>query len=188
MRTAVFFVVAALGGGLLAAQEQKPVPKDSVRVFVPGCSKGYVFTAGRRTEDLPGGSGVPEGMHLRMSGPKKLMAEIKGHEGSRIEITGLMKKGQPGKASRWWRRARQPRLSPSAGNGGVPSPGGGRTSSTSVAQRPGRLSVQLTGGDAPHSAAGRPAGHAALDERHDAVPRITTTAASSTVERRTQEV
>jgi len=49
MKTAVFFVAAALGGGLLAAQEQKPVPKDSVRVFVPGCSKGYVFTAGRRS-------------------------------------------------------------------------------------------------------------------------------------------
>ena len=29
-----------------------------------------------------------------MSGPKEMLAEIKGHEGSRIEITGLMKKGQ----------------------------------------------------------------------------------------------
>ena len=37
-----------------------------------------------------------KGMHLRMSGPKELIADIKGHEGSRIEITGLMKKGQPG--------------------------------------------------------------------------------------------
>ncbi len=33
-------------------------------------------------------------MHLRMSGPKTLMNEIKAHEGSRIEITGLVKKGQ----------------------------------------------------------------------------------------------
>jgi hypothetical protein len=29
-----------------------------------------------------------------MAGPKKLMAEIKAQEGSQIEITGLMKKGQ----------------------------------------------------------------------------------------------
>ncbi|MFN8064005.1 MAG: hypothetical protein U0P82_04350 [Vicinamibacterales bacterium] len=79
-----------------AAQEQKPVPKDSVRVNIPGCAHGYVFTAGQPTEDQPGGSAVPEGMHLRMNGPKKLMAEIKGSEGSRIEITGLMKKGQVG--------------------------------------------------------------------------------------------
>jgi hypothetical protein len=33
-------------------------------------------------------------MHLRMNVPKKLMAEIKAHEGSMIEITGLMRKGQ----------------------------------------------------------------------------------------------
>ena len=77
-----------------AAQEIKPVPKDSVRVFVPGCSKGYIFTAGPRTSDQPGSAEITEGMHLRMSGPKKVMTEIKAHEGSMIEITGLMKKGQ----------------------------------------------------------------------------------------------
>jgi hypothetical protein len=33
-------------------------------------------------------------MHLRMNGTKKVMDEIKAHEGSMIEITGLMKKGQ----------------------------------------------------------------------------------------------
>ena len=94
MKTTVFFVVAALLSGPLGAQETRPVPKDSVRVFIPGCSKGFVFTAGPRTEDQPGRSPIPEGMHLRMSGPKEMMADIKGQEGSRIEITGLMKKGQ----------------------------------------------------------------------------------------------
>jgi hypothetical protein len=83
-----------MSGGLLVAQETKPVPKDSVRVAVPGCSKGYIFTAGRRTQDEPGSGGVPDGMHLRMNGPKQMIAEIKAHEGSMIEITGLMKKGQ----------------------------------------------------------------------------------------------
>jgi hypothetical protein len=78
----------------LAAQETKPVPKDSVRVFVPGCSKGALFTAGRRTEDQPGGSAVPEGTRLRMNGPKKLISEVKAQEGTRIEITGLIKRGQ----------------------------------------------------------------------------------------------
>ena len=66
------------------AQEEKPVPKDSVRVTVPGCSKNYMFTAGRPAEDQ-GGTPVPEGTHLRMNGPKKTMADIKGQEGSRIE-------------------------------------------------------------------------------------------------------
>ena len=95
MRTAAVITVAVgVLSGLLVAQENKPVPKDSVRVFVPGCTKGFIFTAGRRTQDEPGSLVIPEGMHLRMNGPKKMMAEIKAHEGSMIEITGLMKKGQ----------------------------------------------------------------------------------------------
>ena len=77
----------------LVAQEQK-VPKDSIRVTVPGCTKGYVFTAGPRTEDQPGRLDIPEGIHLRMNGPKKLINEIRAHEGQMIQITGLMKKGQ----------------------------------------------------------------------------------------------
>ena len=88
---AVAAVAILLLSGVVGAQEPKPVPKDSVRVFIPGCSKGYVFTAGPRTVDQPG-SALPEGTHLRMNAPKKTMAEIKGQEGSMIEISGLMKK------------------------------------------------------------------------------------------------
>ena len=79
----------------LGAQEKK-VPKDSMRVTVPGCTKGMVFTAGPRTEDQPGRQGVPEGIHLRMNGPKSVLADIRAHEGQMIQITGLMKKGQYG--------------------------------------------------------------------------------------------
>ncbi len=92
--TAVIIVAVAVLSGPLVAQEQKPVPKDSVRVSIPGCTRGYIFTAGRRTQDEPGSVDIPEGMHFRMNGPKKMMAEIKAHEGSMISITGLMKKGQ----------------------------------------------------------------------------------------------
>src|SRR5882672_3357017 len=98
MRTAASAAVTVVTFALLSAvpfaQETKPVPSDSVRVSIPGCSKGYVFTAGRRTVDEPGSVSVPEGMHFRMSGPKKLIAEIKAQEGSMIEITGVTKKGQ----------------------------------------------------------------------------------------------
>ncbi|HJZ76652.1 MAG TPA: hypothetical protein VKE51_33180 [Vicinamibacterales bacterium] len=89
----LFFAAAALSA-VAFAQEPKPVPKDSVRVAIPGCAKGYVFTAGPRTIEEPGNFEIREGMHLRMNGPKKLMNEIKAHEGSMIEIIGLMKKGQ----------------------------------------------------------------------------------------------
>ena len=116
--------VALLGCGL-AAQEQKPVPKDSSRVFIAGCSKGYVFTAGRRSEDRPG-SGVPEGMHLRMNGPKAMMSEIKRQEGSRIEITGLIKKGQFGEDGvRVGPHVRIGGGPPQAGSA-IPNPGGGQ--------------------------------------------------------------
>ena len=95
MRTiAVITVVVVVFCGPLAAQEHKPVPKDSVRVLIPGCAKGHIFTAGPRTQEEPGSVDISEGMHLRMNGPKKMLAEIKAHEGSMIEITGLMKRGQ----------------------------------------------------------------------------------------------
>jgi len=93
--TAALLVALVVSGTALVAQE-KPVPKDSARVTVPGCTKGAVFTAGPRTEDQVGRSDIPEGMHLRMNGQKKLMADIKAHEGQMIQITGLMKKGQYG--------------------------------------------------------------------------------------------
>ncbi len=92
--TAVLIVAAIVFGGTLAAQERKPVPKNSVRVTIPGCTKGYIFTAAPRTVDEPGSVYIPPGMHLRMNGPKDTMAEIKAHEGSMIAITGIMKKGQ----------------------------------------------------------------------------------------------
>ena len=94
-KTAAATVLAvAVSAGWLTGQETKPVPKDSVRVAIPGCTKGQIFTAGPRTVDEPGSFEIREGMHLRMNGPKSLMKEIKAHEGSMIEIVGLVKKGQ----------------------------------------------------------------------------------------------
>jgi hypothetical protein len=91
--TAVAIAVALTLMATIRGQEPKPVPKDSVRVYIPGCTKGYVLTVGRRTVDEPGNTNLPEGTHLRMNGPKALMGQIKAHEGSMVEITGLMKKG-----------------------------------------------------------------------------------------------
>jgi hypothetical protein len=90
----VVIAVVAGASGLLVAQENKPVPKGSVRVTVPGCTKGYIFTAGKRTEDEPGNVDIPLGTHVRMNGPRKLIDDIKAHEGSMIMLVGLMKKGQ----------------------------------------------------------------------------------------------
>ena len=91
--TVIALAIAVLSKPLMG-QEPKPVPKDSVRVLIPGCTKGYIFTAGRRTVEEPGSIDIPLGMHFRMNGPKKMLAEIKAHEGSMIQITGVTKKSQ----------------------------------------------------------------------------------------------
>ncbi|HZR27129.1 MAG TPA: hypothetical protein VFA59_26275, partial [Vicinamibacterales bacterium] len=92
--TFVALALAAAAAGL-AAQENKPVPKDSARVSIPGCTRGYIFTVGARAANEAGSNyDIPEGMHLRMNGPRKLINEIKAHEGSMIQLTGIMKKEQ----------------------------------------------------------------------------------------------
>ncbi|MGE0041056.1 MAG: hypothetical protein AB7H88_16010 [Vicinamibacterales bacterium] len=80
-------------GGIMAAQE-KPVPKDSMRVFLPGCAEDRMFTVAPPAEDQPGRSDIPAGTRLRMTGPKKLLNEIKARPESLIELTGLIRKGQ----------------------------------------------------------------------------------------------
>ena len=122
---ATVLVVFMLGVSSIrpGAQETKPVPKDSVRVSIPGCAKGYVFTAGRRTVDEPGNLEIPEGMHLRMNGSKKVMSEINAHEGSPIEITGLMKKGQYGDGVSVGAGVR---ITPGAAAGGLGGPTAGQ--------------------------------------------------------------
>ena len=95
MRILLTLAALALTTSVASAQEAKPVPKNSARVSIPGCSRNYIFTVGPRTADEAGSSlEIPEGLHIRMNGPKKLIAEIKAHQGSMIEITGIMKKGQ----------------------------------------------------------------------------------------------
>ena len=46
MRAAVAVAIAISSIAVLAAQETRPIPKDSVRVYLTGCTKGRVFTAG----------------------------------------------------------------------------------------------------------------------------------------------
>ena len=123
MKSAAVVALALALSSPLGAQETKPVPKGSVRVSIPGCSKGYMFTAGRRTVEAPGSVDVPEGMHLRLNAPKKMMVEIKAHEGSLIEITGLMRKGQYGPSGIGIVGVRvQPGSSPASGSVSVGAP------------------------------------------------------------------
>lgn len=98
-----FVIAAAVASALsgIAFAQEKPVPKDSARIFVPGCSRNRVFIVGERQEDQPGRTDLEPGTRLRMSGKGALLDEIKKHEGAQIEITGLVRKSdlqQPGVA------------------------------------------------------------------------------------------
>ena len=76
-----------------AAQQEKPVPKDSMRIAIPGCVKGVVFTV-RDSPEHESRSSVAPGRRFRLAGKKELLKEIRQREGTMIEVTGLIRKGQ----------------------------------------------------------------------------------------------
>jgi hypothetical protein len=86
-------LIVLLMGAPAAAQQEKPVPKDSVRISIPGCSKGVVFTVMESPEHASRSS-IPPGRRFRLAGPKALLNDIKNQEGGMIEVTGLIRKGQ----------------------------------------------------------------------------------------------
>jgi hypothetical protein len=123
-RTIAVGLLLAVSVALVAAQETKPVPKDSLRISIPGCAKNAVFTTARRTVDEPGTIDVAEGVHMHMNGPKKVMSEIKAHQASMIEITGIVRRNDldPGGVSLGKGIRIQPGPTPSGGGsvGGLP--------------------------------------------------------------------
>jgi len=65
---------------------------------ISGCANGRVFTVGRDPEH-ESSFVIALGTKVRLEGDKKVLAEVKKHEGSMVEVTGLMKQSdvvQPG--------------------------------------------------------------------------------------------
>lgn len=80
-------------------EKPKPVPKDSVRVVITGCVKGRVIRAAdvRQTDTTSGVNVLSK--TFRLAGKKDVMKDVKGVDGSRAEVTGLIRKAsliQPG--------------------------------------------------------------------------------------------
>jgi hypothetical protein len=86
-------VLAGALAAHLSGQQEKPVPKDSVRISIPGCAKGVMFTVTDSPEH-ESRSQVAPGRRFRLAGKKELLKEIREREGSMIEVTGLILKGQ----------------------------------------------------------------------------------------------
>src|SRR5262245_25417325 len=97
-RTTIALVAVTASLSPLFAQE-RPVPKDSLRLSMSGCAHGRVFTVGRDPNHESRGYELEEGMKLRLEGPKDVLNEIKKNEHLMVDIVGIMKQSdtvQPG--------------------------------------------------------------------------------------------
>jgi hypothetical protein len=75
----------------LGAQERE-VPKDSLRLSIPGCAKDRRFIVAERPGHEPVRSDIRSGRRFRLNGKKDLLNEIKKQDGTMIEVTGLVRK------------------------------------------------------------------------------------------------
>ena len=76
----------------VAAQDVPNVPKDSTLVVLNGCAKDGKFLVGERREDQPGTLDIQPGRRFRLNGPKALLKDIKAHQRSAVQVTGLIRK------------------------------------------------------------------------------------------------
>ena len=70
MKPFLIVVVAVCSAGL--AGQEREVPKDSVRITVPGCARGRLFVVVPRLEHVPGRSDGPPGKRFRLQGPREV--------------------------------------------------------------------------------------------------------------------
>lgn len=85
-------VMLLLAVPALAAAQERPVPKDSSRITIPGCARDRVFIV-----DAPAGreisaADIQPGRRFRLSGPRTVLDDIRKREGSMVEVTGLVRK------------------------------------------------------------------------------------------------
>jgi hypothetical protein len=92
MTLRLLVAVAVASGSLLAAQEERKVPKDSVLVSLRGCVTDRTFIVGPRSEHAPGNLEIEPGRRFKLNGPKKVLEEIKQNEDRMVEVTGLIRK------------------------------------------------------------------------------------------------
>jgi hypothetical protein len=86
-------LVSGLVAGIAGQQPEKPVPRDSIRISIPGCAKGTVFTV-MESPEHESRSSVAPGRRFRIAGKRDVLKEIENAAGQMVEITSLIRKGQ----------------------------------------------------------------------------------------------
>ena len=91
-------VIAAVLSSVLAGAlaQERPVPKDSSRISIPGCAVGTKFIVGRAPSHEPVRSDIEPGRRFRLNGKKDVINDIKKQQGTMIEVTGLVRQSDLG--------------------------------------------------------------------------------------------
>jgi hypothetical protein len=84
--------MAAVAAQETAAAQETRVPEDSQLVSINGCAKNGNFIVGERREDQPGSLEIEPGRRFRLEGAKKLLNDIKAHQRTAMQVTGLIRK------------------------------------------------------------------------------------------------
>jgi hypothetical protein len=76
----------------VAAAQERPVPSDSTRITVPGCAKDRLFVVQEAEGRENTAKDIAPGRRFRLSGPRRVLNDIRKREASMVEITGLVRK------------------------------------------------------------------------------------------------
>lgn len=90
------FTIALLAVVITAplSGQEREVPKDSVRLTIPGCVEGRTFIVMRRDRPEPIDVEVQPGRRFRMNGKKDLLKDMQSQKATMIEVTGLVRRSQ----------------------------------------------------------------------------------------------
>ena len=90
------FILTLLTVSLIApvSGQERPVPKDSVRLTIPGCVEGRTFIVMRRDRPEPIDAEVEAGRRFRLNGKKDMLKDMQTQRFTMIEITGLVRRSQ----------------------------------------------------------------------------------------------
>ena len=92
MRPMLALLLATLAVPL--SGQEREVPKDSVRVSIPGCVEGRTFIVMRRDRAEPVDAEVQPGRRFRLNGKKDILKDMQSQKATMIEVTGLVRRSQ----------------------------------------------------------------------------------------------
>ena len=87
----IYTGLLAMNVGIGVAAQEKPLPKNEVRVQVPGCAYNRTFITASAPTGEPVGA-IAEGRRLKLSASKEVLAAIKKQAPSMLEITGRIRR------------------------------------------------------------------------------------------------